>query len=422
MTRRPLAVLAIAAGLPCAAHAQVIDIPPGDLPGESWFIDNPGATINVLDTGVILPDADGGTFSFNGATVNLEAIGASGWDTIDSFVEDVAYVVNGGELVRTKFVAELGTTTLDILDGSVRSGLWLQGNTIATMSGGTAGGVAGGQAAIIVEDEAAFMFSDGVIDTFIVIQDDATFDMTGGTIEGGLQLNDAVVATISGGRTGRDGFMSDVECVLNLSAGIIGRDFVVEHGTVNMSGGTMGENSGMLNSGGVDPVFTMTGGALGSDFRAYDGTINISGGLIGDGFRLGRPTGDGSGATLNLTVKSAMLDGVPLALSEDPTEIAVRDGAFLSCVLLDDSIVGLDLNEVAVPGEDRIRAGATLTVALGESCVADLDGDGELSLFDFLEFQNLFDGGDLAADFDGDGTLTLFDFLEFQNQFDAGCE
>jgi pimeloyl-ACP methyl ester carboxylesterase len=29
--------------------------------------------------------------------------------------------------------------------------------------------------------------------------------------------------------------------------------------------------------------------------------------------------------------------------------------------------------------------------------------------------------GDLAADFDGDGELTLFDFLEFQNEFDQGC-
>ncbi|MEQ8318567.1 MAG: GC-type dockerin domain-anchored protein [Phycisphaerales bacterium] len=58
----------------------------------------------------------------------------------------------------------------------------------------------------------------------------------------------------------------------------------------------------------------------------------------------------------------------------------------------------------------------------GDDCRADLDGDGELTLFDFLAFQNLFDAGDPAADFDGDGDLTLFDFLAFQNEFDAGCE
>ena len=55
------------------------------------------------------------------------------------------------------------------------------------------------------------------------------------------------------------------------------------------------------------------------------------------------------------------------------------------------------------------------------SCPADLDGDGELTIFDFLHFGNLFDLMDPAADFDGDGEFTIFDFLAFQNAFDAGC-
>ncbi len=55
-------------------------------------------------------------------------------------------------------------------------------------------------------------------------------------------------------------------------------------------------------------------------------------------------------------------------------------------------------------------------------CYADFDGDGELTIFDFLAFQNAFDASDLAADCDGDGSLTIFDFLCFQNAFDAGCE
>jgi len=54
-------------------------------------------------------------------------------------------------------------------------------------------------------------------------------------------------------------------------------------------------------------------------------------------------------------------------------------------------------------------------------CRVDLDGDGELTIFDFLEYQNLFATGDPIADFDGDGALTIFDFLAFQNAFDAGC-
>ena len=61
------------------------------------------------------------------------------------------------------------------------------------------------------------------------------------------------------------------------------------------------------------------------------------------------------------------------------------------------------------------------TNLIGEPCRADMDGDGSLTIFDFLEFQNSFDAGDASADFDGDGSLTIFDFLSFQNEFDAGC-
>jgi hypothetical protein len=60
-------------------------------------------------------------------------------------------------------------------------------------------------------------------------------------------------------------------------------------------------------------------------------------------------------------------------------------------------------------------------VAADATCRADLDGDGMLTIFDFLAFQNAFDSGDPLADFDGDGALTIFDFLAFQNEFDAGC-
>ena len=54
-------------------------------------------------------------------------------------------------------------------------------------------------------------------------------------------------------------------------------------------------------------------------------------------------------------------------------------------------------------------------------CRADLDLDGVLTIFDFLEFQNLFARGSTVADFDYDGRLTIFDFLAYQNAFAAGC-
>ncbi len=62
-----------------------------------------------------------------------------------------------------------------------------------------------------------------------------------------------------------------------------------------------------------------------------------------------------------------------------------------------------------------------LTVTGSPFCATDLDGDGELTVFDFLAFQNFFDARDPRADLDGDGAFTIFDFLEFQNRFTLGC-
>lgn len=56
-----------------------------------------------------------------------------------------------------------------------------------------------------------------------------------------------------------------------------------------------------------------------------------------------------------------------------------------------------------------------------DTCRTDLDGDGALTLFDYLAFTGLFGLGDSQADFDGDGALTIFDFLVYQTEFQAGC-
>jgi agmatine deiminase len=58
---------------------------------------------------------------------------------------------------------------------------------------------------------------------------------------------------------------------------------------------------------------------------------------------------------------------------------------------------------------------------IGDPCDADLNGDETLDLFDFLEFNNLFNQGDPFADWDQNGEFDLFDFLGFVNSFNAGC-
>jgi len=55
------------------------------------------------------------------------------------------------------------------------------------------------------------------------------------------------------------------------------------------------------------------------------------------------------------------------------------------------------------------------------ACEADVNGDGELNILDFIAFQALFEAGDDAADANGDGDLNILDFTAFQALFEAGC-
>lgn len=87
-------------------------------------------------------------------------------------------------------------------------------------------------------------------------------------------------------------------------------------------------------------------------------------------------------------------------------------------------------NSVAVTDSEIIITGASgsppftegYTVSIPiEGCYADFDGDGQLTILDFVAYQNAFTAGDLSADCDGDGELTILDFVCFQNAFTTGC-
>jgi hypothetical protein len=59
-----------------------------------------------------------------------------------------------------------------------------------------------------------------------------------------------------------------------------------------------------------------------------------------------------------------------------------------------------------------------------QPCAGDLDGDGVMTLFDFLQFSNLFNEQSERADCDwstGRGAFDLFDILCYVNRFAAGC-
>lgn len=92
--------------------------------------------------------------------------------------------------------------------------------------------------------------------------------------------------------------------------------------------------------------------------------------------------------------------------------------------------VGIDIGSVGLFEVNFVRITAgdgqspdidAVTVARS-LCEADVDGNGEVDVFDFLAFQNLFSTGDGRADLDENGQLDIFDYLTFTNLFLDGCD
>lgn len=85
-----------------------------------------------------------------------------------------------------------------------------------------------------------------------------------------------------------------------------------------------------------------------------------------------------------------------------------------------------DCNRNGIPDECEIAAG-TLTDENGDgipdecSCPADVNGDGELNVLDFVAFQLAWQMEDAAADCDGNGVYDVLDFVCYQGLFQEGC-
>lgn len=87
-------------------------------------------------------------------------------------------------------------------------------------------------------------------------------------------------------------------------------------------------------------------------------------------------------------------------------------------------VAGIPSVEIFLPRElgGGVLEGTVVGTFLGIIiCPADCDGDGVLTILDFVCFQGLFSSGDAGADCNADGSLNILDFLCFQNAFQQGC-
>ncbi|MFI4917221.1 MAG: GC-type dockerin domain-anchored protein [Phycisphaerales bacterium JB060] len=225
---------------------------------------------------------------------------------------------------------------------------------------------------------------------------------TAGTISGTgeIFLNDS--ATNPGGRAQLNQGVTGIETVLGQGITVSGNGYL--RGAFNVQGtlapgrigSALGETatldaSGTLNLSSTSTVEIQVGGRAMGEFDRITGNaaINLAG-----------------------TLDATAIEGFVPDTCENFTIISgsAINGEF-------HELVSADLG-----GNQQWRLFYTgNTVELRATCLPDIDGDCSLTIFDFLEFQNLFDSGNLEADFDGDGSLTLFDFLAFQNAFDMGC-
>ncbi len=191
-------------------------------------------------------------------------------------------------------------------------------------------------------------------------------------------------------------------------------------------------------------------------------SITLDGSVIAGWVRTddGQSAARWTDAGLDILATASEFDGARIftrAVSEDGTVIVgwAQDGGDLQAFIWTDTDGMRPLQDVLVNDFGLDLTGWTLTLALDASvhadtgrivvvgagtnpdgntegylavldpappCAVDLDGDGEVTIFDFLAFTNLFQDGDLRADFDGDGVLTIFDFLRYFDAFDAGCD
>lgn len=78
---------------------------------------------------------------------------------------------------------------------------------------------------------------------------------------------------------------------------------------------------------------------------------------------------------------------------------------------------------VCAQGEqpDHDAAVAWVEANFADPCIADFNGDGELSVADFTAFRNAYLAGDTAADLSGNGVLDVTDFTAFRIAYLAGC-
>ncbi len=140
--------------------------------------------------------------------------------------------------------------------------------------------------------------------------------------------------------------------------------------------------------------------------------------------------GPQSGVIRILAAKDDVVYFTSAANCEAGEEIWRTDGTMRGTYMVTEAMVGERSS-----GVETLRVGATKLFFDGYSdasgvelwshpipCRADINGDGVVDFFDYLDFVASFAAGEADADFNQDNVVDLFDYLDFVNRFAGGCQ
>jgi len=159
------------------------------------------------------------------------------------------------------------------------------------------------------------------------------------------------------------------------------------------------------------PAWTQTFGLPGFDDQGRSVALMPDGGFVLAGYTSSFGPGGWSMHVVRTDAGGAELWSQTHGGSADDRAWAVAVG--------EESIVAAGWAWSFGAGQGDVHLVAFDDPALG--CPADVNGDGELNILDFVAFQSLFEGQDPAADCTGDGAFNILDFTCFQALFEAGC-
>ena len=298
--------------------------------------------------------ADGPVFVGPGQTMTEADLLAGFFDGRAFALDDATVIKLDGDL------APLGTHESPFDLGWARVDVGPSG---VVGSGG--GGASAGLTRVLLNMEPGGSIGDGFNMT------DAVLNMAGGSIGTGLSVTDLGVINMADGSIG-DGMTVDDLGTVTVKNGAVGADTIVTGGTLNMDGGTLGndtvvELNGTLNIDGAavgDDLFANTtgtvnlfSGSIGIRFQVQRrNAVNVYGGTIGGGMRVFPES--------SLNMRGGTIENVNLI--ECGAEIT---GGTIGLAILNNGAT-VDLLDGTIGDQTNIRAGSMLNMhggALGDS-------------------------------------------------------